>query len=451
MPDLMKTLNNIFYDDEIIIEFRNYLSNKRMYQNEDFENKFKKAPFNKFKLQNDEIIYKPLNLVVIETDEQKQDVLIQLFNEDTNIIGKGVVAFYKYVISKYINITRQDVNNFLATRGLYQMTQSITKRINKPIISKYPNQLWGIDLIDMNEYIDKNEDWRYIMTVVDIFSRKVFLNKMKLKDAETTRDALEEIINNAGVSPKYLMSDNGKEWLGEFKAYCKENEIKQIFTRSYSPEANGVVERMNKEIRKIIRAFFLRNHNYIWFDILDKVADNKNETFNETVKNSPNQIWTADKEEPEARVLPEFFNRDNPKRIARYSLLKKAIKKIKKFKEEDNFKVDELVRVKMSSIFTNVRRLVKEGNTKQIVVNYTPEVFVVAKVIVPRNKLLERKRYMLKNANDLLLGKKGSPMQFYASELLRFKGEDVADIDYDMNDALKMNKVEHNASDVDYY
>jgi hypothetical protein len=450
MPDLMKTLNNIFYDEEIINEFRNYLSNKRFYRNAELKNKFRKEPYNKFKLQNDQIIYQPTNLIVIEDDEQKQEALNNLFNDDTNILGKGVVAFYKYVISKYINITRTDVNNFLATKGFYQMTQSITKKINKPIIAKYPNQLWGIDLIDMNDYIKENENWRYVVTVVDIFSRKVFLNKMKLKDAETTRDAFAEIINDAGVSPKYLMSDNGKEWLGEFKEFCKENEIKQIFTRSYSPEANGVVERMNKEIRKIIRAFFVRNFNKKWFDILDKVADNKNDTFNSSVKNSPSQIWSADKEELEPRILPEFFNRDNPKLIARYSLIKKAIQKIKKFKEEDNYQVGELVRVKMSSIFTNVRRLVKEGNTKQIVVTYTPEIFRIDRVIVPRNKLLERKRYMLTNQDNLLLAKKGSPIQFYASELLRFKGEDATDIDYDMNDALKMNGVEPNANDVDY-
>ncbi len=75
------------------------------------------------------------------------------FNDDSNTIGKGVTNFYKYVISKFINITREDVNNFLSTKGFYQVSQSITKRINKPIISKYPNQMWGIDLIDMNEYI----------------------------------------------------------------------------------------------------------------------------------------------------------------------------------------------------------------------------------------------------------------------------------------------------------
>ena len=449
MKDLMKTLNNIFYDDEILIEFRKYLSNKKLYANEKYLSKFKSEPFNKFILQDNNIFYKPTKLIVIENETQKQKVLEELFNDDTNTIGKGVVAFYKYVISKYIGITREDVNQYLSTKGYFQMSQSITKRINKPIIAKYPNQMWGIDLIDLNDYKSSNSKWRYIMTVVDIFSRKVFLNKLKLKEAINTAIAFEEIMNRLDVKPKYLLSDNGTEWLGEFSQMCEEYEIKQNFTRSYSPEANGVVERMNKELRKIMKAFFIRNNNEVWHNILNKIEDNKNHTYNSTVKNAPNEIWTPDKEEI-PRVLPEILA-NNPKLKAKLSLVKKAIEKIKKFKEEDNFKVGDIVRVKMSTIFANVRKLVKDGNTKQIVVNYTPELFIVRKVIVPRNKILERKRYVLENADGKVLSKNNTTLQFYASELLLFEGkEGASDIDIDMDMALKLNKVERNRNDVDY-
>jgi N-glycosylase/DNA lyase len=445
----MKTLNNIFYDENILSEFRKYLTNKRTYQNEKYYAKFKNEPFNKFELLNDEIIYKPNKFIVIESEKQKQEVLDKLFNDDTNTFGKGVVGFYKYVSSKYINITRQQVSLYLATKGVYQMSQSITKRINKPIISKYPNQMWGIDLIDLNDYKNVNANWRYIMTVVDIFSRKVFLNKMKIKEAKKTRDTFNEIINRLDVSPKYLLSDNGNEWLGEFQEYCKEKEIKQIFTRSYSPEANGVVERMNKEVRKIMKAFFIRNNNKEWYNILDKIEDNKNNTYNSTVKNAPEEIWTPDKEEI-PRVLPEVFTRNNPKLKAKLSLVRKAIEKINKFKEEDNYQVGNIVRVKMSSIFTNVRKLVKDNKTKQIVVTYTPELFVVNRVIIPRNKLLERKKYILENGDGKILTKNGVTQLFYASELLGYKGENAADVEIDMDMALKLNGVQRNANDVDY-
>lgn len=442
---LMRTLNNLFYKEDTLPEFRSYLENKNAYKNEEYKNKFKQPPFTKFKLINGLIVHVPTKMVVIENDEQKEKALNELF-DDSNTWGKGMVQFYKYVATKFINITREDIYNYLQTKGFFQMTQNIKKRTNKPIVAKYNNQTWAIDLIDLNEHVKANKGWRYIMTIVDIFSRKVWLKKLKQKEANETKDALEQLINELGIKPKYVMQDNGTEWLGEFEIYCKENNIKQLFTRSYSPEANGVVERMNKEIRKIIRAFFVRNYNTIWHSILDKVQDNKNQTYNQSVKGKPDDIWTPTYELTTKGVLPD---RDF-KFKARKSLLDKAEAKIKKFKEEDNLQEGELVRVKMSSIFANIRRLVKEGNTKQIIVTYTPEIFIVSKVVKVRNNLLERNKYVLENADGKILKKNGVTQMFYASELLRFKGEDASDVDISMEMALKLNNVETNKNDVDY-
>jgi hypothetical protein len=61
----MRTLNNIFYDDEILLEFRNYLQNKQYYQNTDYKKKFRKEPFSQFQLTNNQIVYKPKKLIVI--------------------------------------------------------------------------------------------------------------------------------------------------------------------------------------------------------------------------------------------------------------------------------------------------------------------------------------------------------------------------------------------------
>lgn len=449
MAQFMRMLNNLFTDPDLLNEFKTYLADRNGYKliNEHLHAKFKKqAIYKKFDLVNGNIVYVPKNLTVIETDEQKQKVLENLFEDDENTIGKGVTNLYKYVSSKYINISRDDVTDFVKTRGYYQISQDITKKTNKPIVSEYPNQMWGIDLIDMNDYRRKNRGWRYIMTVVDIFSRKVFLTRLKAKEAKNTRDAFNKLMEKNGVEPNYLMSDRGTEWLGEFAENCKAKSIKQLFTRSYTPQANGVVERMNKEIRKIMKAFFVRNQNNKWFDILDKIADNKNGTFNATVKNSPAEIWTPDKEEIERPN--QYQENEDPKLTAKKSLIKKAMDKIKKFKELDSFKVGDVVRVKMSSIFSNVRKLVKDNNTKQIVVAYTPELFTVSKVIIPRRKLLERRKYILKNQDGRVLTKNNTDVQFYGSELLLFTGEDATDIDIDTATALRLNGVRPSSSDV---
>ena len=80
--------------------------------------------------------------------------------------------------SKYINITRKDIEDFLTDQPEYQMNQRITHRVNKPIIAKAPNSIWGVDLIDLSKYSGHNNFFKYVMLVVDTFSRKVWLEKM---------------------------------------------------------------------------------------------------------------------------------------------------------------------------------------------------------------------------------------------------------------------------------
>jgi len=110
--------------------------------------------------------------------------------------------------------------------------------------------------------------------------------------------------------------------------------------------------------------------------------------------------------------------------------------------------VGDIVRVKMSSIFANVRKALKAKEGKNIVVTYTPELFRVRKVIVPRG-VLERKRYVLENEDEKILSKNNTAVQFYASELLLWDGGNN-DTEITMERALELNKVNRNENDVDF-
>jgi hypothetical protein len=147
--------------------------------------------------------------------------------------------------------------------------------------------------------------------------------------------------------------------------------------------------------------------------------------------------------------LPESVAKENPKLLARVNIAKKALKTIKKYKQIDNYEVGDQVRVKMSAIFNNIRKLLKEGNSKQIVVSYTPEVFTVNKVI-QKNGVLERNKYLIENSDGNLLTKaNGKNKYFYASDLLPFNDGEPSNIT--MTQALKLNKVETNENDAVLY
>ncbi|RYE57466.1 MAG: transposase [Sphingobacteriales bacterium] len=61
-----------------------------------------------------------------------------------------------------------------------------------------------------------------------------------------------------------VISDNGTEFAGRFHEMLQQKHIKHLYTRSHSPNDYSIVERRNKEIRRILRAFSVHLNNNEW-------------------------------------------------------------------------------------------------------------------------------------------------------------------------------------------
>ena len=435
----MNRLNNLFDTDDSIDTLIHFLHTGRL-PNEIKRNKYI-TKFRGFYLQNGKLMYD--NREVIKKAEI-EDTLNNLFENDNNTLAKGVTALYKYICSRYINITRSEVQAYLQNTPQYQMSKKFIYKTNKPITATTTNKLWNIDLIDMTNYVGHNTFNKYIFVCIDAFSRKVWLEKMRNKTAKTTAKALEKIIERAGISPSVILTDNGGEFQDEFETECQNQNIKHNFIPSHTPQANGLVERANKEIRKIIRAYMVKNNNQKWAIYLPEIEDMKNNTFHSLLKATPNEIWSANKDEIRLRQLDK-------KSVAKVNHLRHVKKQIKKFIDEDTFEVGDYVRVRMATLFSNIRKVIKSGNSKQIVVEYSPLIFQIAKVIIPRNNTLSRKRYILENEHGrYIMSQKGNIKHFYSSDLLLVQNEEQ-EANITMEDALKLNQVEQTRNDLVYW
>lgn len=441
---LYTKLNQFFVRDADIFGVIRYLNNGTYPNNVDNDNaksKFRKK-FKKFKVVNNKLVYEPKNLIVIP----KRSVDKTLKNEYKNNFGSGIVNFYKTIRSKYLNIKRIDVEEFIKRQVNNQLIGNFKHRINKPIVALYPNQLWCIDLIDIKTYSTKNKNYSYIVNIVDVFSRKVWLEPLKTKSSITTKNALNRIIQRADVKPKYLISDNGGEFEKHFKSYCEENNIQQRFNRAYSPQANGIVEAKNKQVRKLIKNVFIQHRNNVWINDIKTIENILNDTYTSAIKNIPNKIWT-NTNQPNEPV--ELFNRDplqQEQYEAHMEIKKNVKKKIAEFKDQE-FNVGDSVRLRLDEIFKNIKDKVKKQDTKDLIIAYSPSIFTIDKKIIPRKGLLERSRYILRaNNGKLLLTKEGGkPRQVYGNVLLKVNDDDFVDISNEQ--AMKINGVKANEND----
>jgi hypothetical protein len=90
---------------------------------------------------------------------------------------------------------------------------------------------------------------RYILVAIDHYSKWCKAKAVADHGAKTTARFLEDdVICRYGV-PKFVLTDNGGEWAGEFDTMCKDYGIQHQHTAPQWPQCNGMSERLIKTIK----------------------------------------------------------------------------------------------------------------------------------------------------------------------------------------------------------
>ena len=109
---------------------------------------------------------------------------------------------------------------------------------------------------------------------------------------------------------KILRSDNGGEYNSkEFNQYCKQHGIKRQFSAPYTPQQNGVAERMNRTLREKARSMIRAKKlaNSFWGEAVRTVAYLTNRSSTKAVRNiTPEESWSGIK--PTVAHLKIFYS-----------------------------------------------------------------------------------------------------------------------------------------------
>lgn len=71
-----------------------------------------------------------------------------------------------------------------------------------------------MDITDIPEKLNNDKEYRYILTIIDTFSKFAYVYFLKIKKAESVLINLKNFINNNGKCAK-LHTDNGKEFINK--------------------------------------------------------------------------------------------------------------------------------------------------------------------------------------------------------------------------------------------
>ena len=127
---------------------------------------------------------------------------------------------------------------------------------------------------------------KYILAIIDLYSRFVTLKSTETKESAEVIDALNETFSVLGY-PDTLLSDNALEFVSEgLYKYVHINSVKKAEIATYAAWSNGIVERNNAKINKLLR-LYVNSVDNNWDMYLDTVANTINNSLNEVLSDTP--------------------------------------------------------------------------------------------------------------------------------------------------------------------
>jgi Integrase core domain len=253
--------------------------------------------------------------------------------------------------------------------------------IRRKVIIKGLNDLFQADLVDMSAFASVNKGYKFLLTVIDCFSKYAWAIPIKDKSGNQVTLAMKSIFLKDNRIPKNLQTDKGKEFYNkDFQNLMKKYTINLYST--YSTLKASIIERFNRTLKNKMYKEFTMNGNYKWLNIIDELLKNYNNTKHSTIKMKPIDVNKSN----ENRILNTVYNN-------------------LKIRGRSKLKLNNYVRISKN------KHLFEKGYTP----NWTTEIFKIKKIqnTNPVTYILEDFQ-----GNDIKGG-------FYELELLKVKHPDV--------------------------
>ena len=278
-------------------------------------------------------------------------------------------------LAKATGISEKKVKSWLKKQPTYTLHRQARKRYpTRQYIVHDIDEQWQADLAEMQDIASKNHNYRYILTVIDIFSRYAWARPLKSKRGEDVAAAFRDIFQEGRI-PKRVQTDQGREFENrQVRALFHDHNIELFSVKSAFKAA--LVERFNRTLKHRLWRYFTSENNQTWTEVLQDAVYAYNHSVHRSIKRRPAEVTAADVGD----MRDEMRQRPEP------------------LKGKDDIEVGDQVRIsKVKSVFE-----------KGYLPNWTEEIFTVAHVIRKNKPLM----YKLKDYNDEVI--EGS---FYRHEI----------------------------------
>ena len=125
-------------------------------------------------------------------------------------------------------------------KGNLQVNSQLAEELHKPIIknfkrrkvySSFKDNIWGVDLADMQLISKYNKGIKYLLCVIDLFSRYAWIIPLKNIKGESIAEGFKKVLDDSNSKPNKISVDHESEFYNnKFKSFFKKNDIEMYST-----------------------------------------------------------------------------------------------------------------------------------------------------------------------------------------------------------------------------
>ena len=187
-------------------------------------------------------------------------------------------------------------------------SNELAEEFYKPVTRKFQrrrvnvngiDEISAADLIDMQAFSKDNNGIKYLLTVIDIFPKFVWIVPLKLKTGQEVANAFLRILKERRPS---------KMWVGKGREFYNKDVQKLVELYSTEKEEKScVIERFDRTIKEKMFKYFSANYTRKCVGVLDLLVDQYHNTIHSSIKMTPKE---ANRKENENKMwinlYPEF-------------------------------------------------------------------------------------------------------------------------------------------------
>ena len=183
---------------------------------------------------------------------------------------------------------------YKAVKRWYKSQQTNELHTNKrvkefKIISPYPMASLQADTLDLGNLAGQNHGRRYILFVIDVFSRYLWIEVMSKKSElfPALKEIFRKIVKQTGKMPEQLTTDHEFINNGNITKFLSHGKVIHHVEDVEDHRKLSIVNRVHRTFRDLIGRYRTLHNTKQWYKTIDALVENYNNSYHQGIGMSP--------------------------------------------------------------------------------------------------------------------------------------------------------------------